>query len=71
MTVQNICIHLGISRASYYRWKKDLTKDHPKRHFEKQIGVLCMPKAQVSRWISRIFAILKKEMHINHKTVQH
>ncbi|WP_120698848.1 helix-turn-helix domain-containing protein, partial [Bacillus spizizenii] len=41
MTVQDICIHLGISRASYYRWKKNLTKDYPKRHLEKQIGTLC------------------------------
>lgn len=38
MTVQDICIHLGISRSSYYRWKKNLKKDHPKRHLEKQIA---------------------------------
>ncbi|RXK32529.1 transposase, partial [Bacillus velezensis] len=30
MTIQDICIHLGISRASYYRWKKNLMKDNPK-----------------------------------------
>ena len=35
MTVQDICIHLGISRSSYYRWKKNLMKkDHPKRHLK-------------------------------------
>ncbi|RXK25515.1 transposase, partial [Bacillus velezensis] len=41
MTIQDICIHLGISRASYYRWKKNLMKDNPKYHLEKQIGTLC------------------------------
>ncbi|ARW06835.1 hypothetical protein S101359_01828 [Bacillus atrophaeus] len=30
MTVQAICVHLGISRASYYRWKKELTKSNSK-----------------------------------------
>ncbi|WOC58431.1 IS3 family transposase [Bacillus halotolerans] len=69
MTVQNICVHLGISRASYYRWKKNLMKDHPKRHLEKQIGTLCREHKYRYEY-RKITAILKKEMRINHKTVQ-
>ncbi|MGD6978006.1 IS3 family transposase, partial [Bacillus altitudinis] len=41
MTVQDICVHLGILRTSYYRWKKDLTQNHSKRQLEKQVGTLC------------------------------
>ncbi|WP_116513879.1 IS3 family transposase, partial [Bacillus spizizenii] len=69
MTVQDICIHLGISRASYYRWKKNLTKDYPKRHLEKQIGTLCR-EHKYRYGYRKITAILKKRMRINHKTVQ-
>ncbi|WP_095532788.1 IS3 family transposase [Bacillus halotolerans] len=69
MTVQNICVHLGISRASYYRWKKNLTKDHPKCDLEKQIGMLCR-EHKYRYGYRKITAILKKEMRINHKTVQ-
>ncbi|UQZ46106.1 IS3 family transposase [Bacillus sp. PK3-037] len=69
MTVQNICVHLGISRASYYRWKKNLMKDHPKRHLEKQIGTLCR-EHKYRYGYRKITAILKKEMRFNHKTVQ-
>ncbi len=60
MTVQDICIHLGISRASYYRWKKNLTKDHPKRHLEKQIGTLCR-EHKYRYGYRKITAILKRE----------
>ncbi|WHY25421.1 IS3 family transposase [Bacillus halotolerans] len=69
MTVQNICVHLGISRASYYRWKKNLMKDHPKCRLEKQIGTLCR-EHKYRYGYRKITAILKKEMRINHKTVQ-
>ncbi|QNH41517.1 IS3 family transposase [Bacillus sp. PAMC26543] len=69
MTVQNICVHLGISRASYYRWKKNLTKDQSKCHLEKQIGTLCR-EHKYRYGYRKITAILKKEMRINHKTVQ-
>ncbi|PRR89433.1 IS3 family transposase [Bacillus atrophaeus] len=69
MTVQDICVHLGISRASYYRWKKNLTKDHPKCHLEKQIGTLCR-EHKYRYGYRKITAILKKGMRINHKTVQ-
>ncbi|MGR0118979.1 IS3 family transposase [Bacillus halotolerans] len=69
MTVQNICVHLGFSRASYYRWKKNLMKDHPKCHLEKQIGTLCR-EHKYRYGYRKITAILKKGMRNNHKTVQ-
>ncbi|MCC8354378.1 IS3 family transposase [Bacillus sp. AF23] len=69
ITVQDICVHLGISRASYYRWKKNLTKDHPKCDLEKQIGTLCR-EHKYRYGYRKITAILKKGMRINHKTVQ-
>lgn len=69
MIVQDICIHLGISLAPYYRWKKNLMKDHPKRHLEKQIGTLCR-EHKYRYGYRKITAILKKRMCINHKTVQ-
>ncbi|MGQ5176266.1 IS3 family transposase [Bacillus halotolerans] len=69
MTVQNICVHLGISRASYYRWKKNLTKDHPKCDLEKQIGTLCR-EHKYRYGYRKITAIFKKGIRINHKTVQ-
>ncbi len=69
MTVQDICVHLGISRGSYYSWKKDLTKNNSKRRLEKQIGTLYREhKYRYGYW--KITAILKKRMRINRKTVQ-
>ncbi|NOL31394.1 IS3 family transposase [Bacillus altitudinis] len=69
MTVQDICVHLGISRTSYYRWKKNLTQNHPKRQLEKQVGTLCR-KHKYRYGYRKITAILKMGMRINHKTVQ-
>ncbi len=59
MTIKDICIHLGISRASYYRWKKNLMKDNPKYHLEKQIGTLCR-EHKYRYGYRKITAILKK-----------
>jgi len=69
MTVQDICFHLGISRTSYYRWKKNLTQNHSKRQLEKQVGTLCR-KHKYRYGYRKITAILKMGMRINHKTVQ-
>ncbi|EAH2163406.1 IS3 family transposase, partial [Listeria monocytogenes] len=69
MTVQDICVHLGILRTSYYRWKKDLTQNHSKRQLEKQVGTLCR-KHKYRYGYRKITAILKMRMRINHKTVQ-
>ncbi|KOA73025.1 transposase [Bacillus stratosphericus] len=69
MTVQDICFHLGISRTSYDRWKKNLTQNHSKRQLEKQVGTLCR-KHEYRYGYRKITAILKMGMRINHKTVQ-
>ncbi|WMT29163.1 IS3 family transposase [Bacillus aerius] len=69
MTVQDICFHLGISRTSYDRWKKNLTQNHSKRQLEKQVGTLCR-KHKYRYGYRKITAILKMGMRINHKTVQ-
>ncbi len=70
MTVQDICVHLGILRTSYYRWKKDLTltQTHSERQLEKLVGTLC--RKHKYRYVYRkITAILKMRMRINHKNV--
>ncbi|SNS81098.1 Transposase InsO and inactivated derivatives [Bacillus altitudinis] len=69
MTVQDICVHLGILRTSYYRWKKNLTQTHSKRQLEKQVGTLCR-KHKYRYGYRKITAILRMGMRINHKTVQ-
>ncbi|WP_404841524.1 IS3 family transposase [Bacillus velezensis] len=69
MTVQDICVHLDISRTSYYRWRKNLTKSNPKIRLEKQIGTLCR-EHKYRYGYRKITAILKKGMRMNHKTVQ-
>ncbi|WP_024426227.1 IS3 family transposase, partial [Bacillus safensis] len=56
-------------RASYYRWKKDLTQNHSKKQLEEQIGTLCR-EHKYRYGYRKITAILKMRMHINHKTVQ-
>ena len=68
MTVQDICIHLGISRSSYYRWKKNLKKDHPKRHLENK-SARCAESTSIDMDIEN-HSYIKKRMCINHKTVQ-
>ncbi|MEC0303168.1 IS3 family transposase [Terribacillus saccharophilus] len=68
MTVQDICVHLGISRASYYRWKNK-EKDDLKEQLEKLIGTLCR-KHQYRYGYRKITALLRQEYCINHKTVQ-
>ncbi|WP_391590166.1 IS3 family transposase [Bacillus amyloliquefaciens] len=69
MTVQDICVHLDISRTSYYRWRKNLTKSNPKIRLEKQIGTLCR-EHKYRYGYRKITAILKKRISINHKSVQ-
>jgi putative transposase len=69
MTVQDICVHLDISRTSYYRWRKNLTKSNPKIRLEKQIGTLCR-EHKYRYGYRKITAILKKRIRINHKSVQ-
>ncbi|MFS0562991.1 IS3 family transposase, partial [Terribacillus sp. 179-K 1B1 HS] len=68
MTVQDICVHLGISRASYYRWKNK-EKDEFKEQLERQIGKLCR-KHKYRYGYRKITALLRQEYCINHKAVQ-
>ena len=41
MPIGEVCHHLGVSRSSYYRWKKDADKLTPKEERNQQIGALC------------------------------
>lgn len=41
MTVGEICVHLGVSRPSYYRWKKNNSVETRKDIRDKKIGELC------------------------------
>lgn len=68
MTVQDICIHLDISRASYYRWKNK-EKDDLKEQLEKLIGTLCR-KHKYRYGYRKITALLRQEYCINQKAVQ-
>jgi putative transposase len=61
-------MHLGISRASYYRWKVK-EKDAWKEQLEKQIGTLCR-KHKYRYGYRKITAILRQEYCVNHKAVQ-
>jgi putative transposase len=68
MTVQKLCVHLGIARSSYYRWKK-LEKNNLNRRVEKQIGTLCRQHG-FRYGYRKITALLRQEICINHKAVQ-
>ncbi|WP_143588897.1 IS3 family transposase [Terribacillus halophilus] len=68
MTIQDICVHLGISRASYYRWKNK-EKDDSKELLKKQIGILCR-EHKYRYGYRKITALLRQEQCINHKVVQ-
>ncbi len=69
MSVKDICLHLGVSRATYYRWKANRNTYHEKREFESQIGALC--KAHKFRYgYRKITAVLNQEKCINRKAVQ-
>ncbi|PAD94348.1 IS3 family transposase, partial [Terribacillus saccharophilus] len=69
MTVQETCVHLGIARSSYYRWKKDVLKGNLKQYLEKQIGTLCR-KNKYRYGYRKITALLRQELCVNHKAVQ-
>ncbi|AVM25118.1 IS3 family transposase [Bacillus pumilus] len=66
MTVQDVCVHLGILRTSYYRWKKELNQNQSKRQLEKQVGTLCR-KHKYRYGYRKITAILKMRMRIMQK----
>ncbi|WP_412030975.1 transposase, partial [Bacillus nakamurai] len=41
MSVKDICRHLGISRSTYYRWRRKSREETAKQAIEQQIGTLC------------------------------
>lgn len=57
---------LGISRASYYRWKKKSLETQNRYQMEKVIRELCV-KHKFRYGYRKITAILRKEQVINHK----
>ncbi|GGG23897.1 hypothetical protein GCM10007425_17920 [Lysinibacillus alkalisoli] len=69
MPVKAICIHLGISRFTYYRWKKASIDAKSHQAIERRIGELC--HAYKFRYgYRKITALLRQEIAINHKVVQ-
>lgn len=65
-TVTDICHHLGVSRSSYYRWKKRADKLTQKEIRDQQIGELC--KQHKFRYGYRKIAALLQNQ--SEKTVQ-
>ena len=41
MTVSEICVHLGVARSTYYRWKKSAQQLTKKEIRDQEIGELC------------------------------
>ncbi|WP_156476327.1 IS3 family transposase [Bacillus nakamurai] len=69
MSVKDICRHLGISRSTYYRWRRKSREETAKQAIEQQIGTLCRDH-KFRYGYRKITALLRREMSINHKAVQ-
>ena len=41
MTVSKVCLHLGVARSTYYRWRKTANQHTQKEERDQQIGDLC------------------------------
>ena len=41
MTVSEVCLHLGVARSTYYRWRKTTNQHTQKEERDQQIGDLC------------------------------
>ncbi|WP_370475002.1 IS3 family transposase [Sporosarcina pasteurii] len=41
MPIKEICIHMGVARSTYYRWKKESRKENSKAKRDEEIGKLC------------------------------
>lgn len=69
MSVKDICLHFGIARSTYYRWKQASTDARSRQAIERRIGELC--RANKFRYgYRKITALLRQEMCVNHKVVQ-
>jgi putative transposase len=69
MPVREICRHLGLSRSTYYRWRRKSREETSKQAIERKIGTLCQDH-KFRYGYRKITALLKREMSINHKVVQ-
>lgn len=66
MTVSEVCLHLGVARSTYYRWRKTADRHTPKEERDQQIGDLC--KKNKFRYGYRRIASLSPG--VSEKTVQ-
>lgn len=69
MTGTKICGILNIPRSTYYRWREQYPNEMKKTDLKNKIGLLCK-KNQYTYCYRMITGILRKEMLVNHKTVQ-
>lgn len=69
MSVCEICQHLGISRSTYYRWKRNSQKETTKQAIERKVGEQCREN-RFRYGYRKITALLNQEIHVNHKVVQ-
>lgn len=69
LSIQNLCKILDISRATYYRWKKESTGIQGGYQIESAIRELCVVN-KFRYGYRKITAILRQEQLINHKAVQ-
>lgn len=66
MTVSEVCLHLGVARSTYYRWRKTADQNTQKEERDQQIGDLC--KKNKYRYGYRMIASLYPG--VSEKTVQ-
>lgn len=66
MTVSEVCLHLGVARSTYYRWRKTADQNTQKEERDQQIGDLC--KKNKFRYGYRMIASLYPG--VSEKTVQ-
>ncbi len=66
MTVSEVCLHLGVARSTYYRWRKTADQNTQKGERDQQIGDLC--KKNRFRYGYRMIASLYPG--VSEKTVQ-
>jgi len=69
LSIQRLCKILDISRATYYRWKKESNDDQGSYQMEAAIRELCI-KHKFRYGYRKVTAILRQEQRINHKAVQ-
>lgn len=69
MSIGEICMHLGVGRSSYYRWKKNHGIETTKYQRDKYIGELCR-KHKFRYGYRKITKVLPREFAASEKTVQ-